>query len=100
MAKKVTEVSNKQGLKIILMPGVVQHSLFEQTHCDLCGMPTTIEDDIYYEAIIDQFFCEECHNLYLMTAERYKSDIKEEEENFNKAKLKLEGANWWNKELF
>ena len=100
MAKKVSEVSNKQGFKIIVMPAIVQHSLFEQNHCDLCGMPTDIENNVYYETVINQFYCEDCHKLYIASAERYKPDIKQEEENFNKVKLKLEGANWWNKNLF
>lgn len=100
MPKKVMEVKNNQGFKIILMPGIVQHSLFEQNYCDLCGRPTDIEDDIYYESVINQFYCEKCHKLYIDTAKRYKPDTKQEEINFNKVKLKLEGANWWNKTLF
>lgn len=100
MAKKVTEVKNKQGFRIIVMPGIVPHVLFNKYACDLCGKKIDLEEDIYYEAVINNFYCETCHKAYLSNAIRYKSDIKNEEKNFNKAKEELEGAEWWNETLF
>lgn len=82
------------------MPALVQHALFDSNRCDLCGDNTGVEDDVYYEAVIDQFYCEKCHKLYLKTAVRYYPDIKTEEKNYNKVRLKLEGANWWQQKLF
>lgn len=100
MAGKVTTVSNEQGFQVIVMPGIAQHSLFEKNCCDLCGMPTGIEDNVYYESVIDNFYCEECHYLYMLNAVRYKPDIEQENINFEKVKRKLEGEKWWEKDLF
>lgn len=82
------------------MQGIAQHALFDKNYCDLCGEQTDIEADVYYEAVIDQFYCEHCHKLYLSNAIRYKSDNKIENQNFDKIKQKLEGAQWWQKKLF
>lgn len=100
MAPKITPVKNNQGFKIIVMPGLAQHALFEKNHCDLCGMPTDIESDVYYESVLDNFYCERCHKLWLSTAVRYKPDIKQETKNFDKVRAILEGANWWERRLF
>lgn len=100
MSRKITPVKNKQGFQIIVMPGLAQHTLFEKNHCDLCGKQTDINEDVYYESVIDNFYCEKCHKLYLSNAVRYKTDIKYELKNFNKVRFKLEGANWWNFKLF
>lgn len=99
MVKKVEQVNNEQGFKIITMPGIACKTLFGRTHCDLCRFSIGIEDSVYYESVIDQYYCKECHNLYIMTAVRYSSEVKQEVINFNQAKRKLEGAKWWNRDL-
>ena len=100
MSRKIVPIKNEQGFKIIVMPAIAQHALFDKNTCDLCGEHTDVEADVYYEAVIDQFYCERCHKLYLKTAVRYYPDIKTEEKNYEKARRKLEGAQWWQKKLF
>lgn len=100
MKIKISEVDNKQGFKIIVMPALAQHVLFYQHFCDLCSRPTAVEEKVYYESVIDQFYCEKCHKMYINGAIRYKPDIKKEEQNYERVKKALEGANWWNKNLF
>ena len=100
MSRKITPVKNKQGFYIIVMPGVAQHALFNKNKCDLCGEQTDNESDVYYESVLDSFYCERCHGLYIQTAIRYKIDEKTELKNLNKINQQLEGVRWWNVNLF
>ncbi|MEE1227281.1 MAG: hypothetical protein UHM08_09290 [Bacteroidales bacterium] len=95
MTKKITTVNNEQGFQIIVMPALAQHTLFEKFNCDLCEDKTSVEDNVYYESVLDKFFCERCHNLYIKTAIRYKIDAKKENINFEKVKKELEKAGWY-----
>lgn len=99
MSKKITPVYNQQGFYIIVMPGIAQHALFNKNQCDLCGELTGNEADVYYESVLDSFYCERCHGLYIQTAIRYKVEERQEIQNFNKIKKQLEGVKWWNVKL-
>lgn len=61
---------------------------------DCCGQNTS-EENVYYIAVLNQFYCGICFNAWISTAMRYKSDLEKEQYNFVKMKGKLEDLGTW-----
>lgn len=62
--------------------------------CDLCGEAVS-EEDGYYIALIDSWYCKTCLEAYLKGAKRYKSDMEKEQKNFVDMKTKLVDMGVW-----
>lgn len=55
---------------------------------DCCGQNSS-EEDLYYIAVLDQYYCKTCLDAWYSGAKRYKSDLEKEQLNFVKVKNKL-----------
>lgn len=61
---------------------------------DCCGQ-NTIEEKLYYIAVLDQFYCKPCFDAWYSGVKKYKSDLEKEQMNFIKIKHKLEDLGTW-----
>lgn len=61
---------------------------------DCCGKNSS-EEDLYYIAVLNQFYCKTCLDAWLSGAKRYKSDLEKEQICFVKTKRKLEDLGTW-----
>ena len=61
---------------------------------DCCGQNSS-EEDLYYIAVLDQYYCKTCFDAWYSGAKRYRSDIEKEQYNFVGVKNKLVDLGVW-----
>lgn len=61
---------------------------------DCCGKNSS-EEDLYYIAVLNQFYCKTCMDAWLSGTKRYKSDLQKEQANFIKVRNKLMDIGTW-----
>lgn len=90
-----TQIKTKKGFLIIKMTWKECVAITDSWGlADCCGQ-NTCEEDLYYIAILDQFYCEPCYNAWVETASRYKSELGKEQVNFIKIRNKLQDLGTW-----
>lgn len=66
--------------------------------CDCCGT-SDFDEDGYYVATIDSWYCKTCFNAYYSGAKHYKVDMLAEREAYNKYMKKLKQLGTWQDEI-
>lgn len=80
---------NNKGFKIIKANWVEYVNVTDTFGlCDVCANNSS-EDDVYYIAVLDQWYCKTCLDAWLSGAKKYKSDIEKEQLNFVGVRSKL-----------
>ena len=95
--KTVSRLDNPKGFDIIQVPALLARAVLLQTGggCELCGKITGSDDIMYYIATIDQVYCSDCFVAWYNSATRYKPDMKQEKQNYEKTVKILKDAGWW-----
>ena len=95
--KTVTNLDNPKGFKIIQIPALLARAVLLQSGggCELCNKIVETDEIMYYIASIDQVYCADCFIAWYNSATRYKSEIEQEEKNYEKTVRILKGAGWW-----
>ena len=61
---------------------------------DCCGQNSS-EEDLYYIALLDQFYCKPCFDAWYSGVKRTKCELEKENQNFMKVKNKLKDLGTW-----
>lgn len=64
--------------------------------CDLCGFNEFGDEEGYYIAVINQWYCKKCYDAWYSTATHYKVDTEKERASYNVIMNKLKGMGVWN----
>lgn len=65
--------------------------------CDCCGTQD-FSDGGYYVALVDDWYCSHCYNLYMSGAQRFSVDLEKERQNYNRVVNALKGLGTWDVE--
>lgn len=83
------QLQNNKGFLVIQMPWREYVAITDSWGlADCCGQ-NSCEDDVFYIAVLDSFFCKMCYDAWYSTAKHYKVDMEKERYNWNNKVSKL-----------